>query len=179
MASPNFKIAAQLYNPIPLPISTQNEDGSSSFSIRLLSVTSAPGEPIACRLWADPFDKATTRTGYYALSYVWGNASITEEITVNGLPFQATQNLVLALKWFLNPNSPPVRYGLMLSASISASSPSATTRFALWGRFTPRATRLFVFLAPRLKNTTPRCFASSTRFARIWNIPTCRAKTPG
>ncbi|KAK0671018.1 heterokaryon incompatibility protein-domain-containing protein [Cercophora samala] len=97
MASPNFKIAAQLYGPIPLPISSQTEDGS--FSIRLLSVTSSPGEPITCRLWADPFDKAAT-TGYYALSYVWGDASITEEITVNGLPFQATKNLVLALKWF-------------------------------------------------------------------------------
>ncbi|KAK4175844.1 heterokaryon incompatibility protein-domain-containing protein [Triangularia setosa] len=97
MASPNFRIAAQLYDPIPLPISSQTSD--NSFSIRLISVISQPGEPINCQLWAAPFHGAAT-AGYFALSYVWGDASITEEITVNGLPFQATRNLVLALKWY-------------------------------------------------------------------------------
>ncbi|KAK0748434.1 heterokaryon incompatibility protein-domain-containing protein, partial [Apiosordaria backusii] len=97
MASPNFSIAAQLYDPILLPISSQT--GDDSFSIRLISVISSPGEPISCRLWAASFNDAAT-AGYFALSYVWGDASITEKIMVNGLPFQATRNLVLALKWY-------------------------------------------------------------------------------
>ncbi|KAH6648584.1 heterokaryon incompatibility protein-domain-containing protein [Truncatella angustata] len=37
---------------------------------------------------------------YAALSYVWGDASITEEILVNGQPFQATKSLASALRQF-------------------------------------------------------------------------------
>ena len=37
---------------------------------------------------------------YAALSYVWGDANDTEEIRVDGKPFQATQNLALAVRQF-------------------------------------------------------------------------------
>ncbi|KAK8036965.1 heterokaryon incompatibility protein-domain-containing protein [Apiospora marii] len=37
---------------------------------------------------------------YAALSYVWGDAKVTEEIRVDGEPFQATKNLALALRQF-------------------------------------------------------------------------------
>lgn len=35
---------------------------------------------------------------YFALSYVWGNASDTIPISVDGVPFDATRNLVEALR---------------------------------------------------------------------------------
>ena len=35
---------------------------------------------------------------YAALSYVWGDARVTEDIILNGVPFPVTSNLVSALK---------------------------------------------------------------------------------
>ena len=35
---------------------------------------------------------------YTALSYVWGDAPVTEEISVNGVSFAVTSNLALALR---------------------------------------------------------------------------------
>ncbi len=36
---------------------------------------------------------------YFALSYIWGDPSITEEVTVNGLPLAVTKNLASALRY--------------------------------------------------------------------------------
>ncbi|KAF8858545.1 HET-domain-containing protein, partial [Acephala macrosclerotiorum] len=40
------------------------------------------------------------RLEYFALSYVWGGASNTTTITVDGAPFEATANLAAALRVF-------------------------------------------------------------------------------
>jgi hypothetical protein len=94
--SPNFRIAAELYSALPLPASTDKEP----HSIRLITLEQSTGKfKISCRLRAVPFEDAATN-GYFALSYVWGDATITETIEVNGLPFQATANLVAALQWY-------------------------------------------------------------------------------
>ncbi|KAK4231866.1 heterokaryon incompatibility protein-domain-containing protein [Podospora fimiseda] len=45
---------------------------------------------------------------YTALSYVWGNPTITTCITVNGIPFQATINLVAALQQIRQQDEPVI-----------------------------------------------------------------------
>ncbi|KAK3323328.1 heterokaryon incompatibility protein-domain-containing protein [Cercophora scortea] len=52
-------------------------------------------DPIACRLTHAFF---SAPPDFSALSYVWGDANITETITVDGELFQATANLVCALR---------------------------------------------------------------------------------
>lgn len=43
-----------------------------------------------------------TSPGYIALSYMWGDPNVTEEITVSGIKVHVTSNLALALKGFLS-----------------------------------------------------------------------------
>ncbi|TGO31072.1 hypothetical protein BPAE_0002g01670 [Botrytis paeoniae] len=43
---------------------------------------------------------------YEALSYVWGDASIRQTITFNGIPFSVTQNLAIALRHLRLPLKP-------------------------------------------------------------------------
>jgi len=45
-------------------------------------------------------------TEYEALSYVWGDASIRETITFNGLPTEVTKNLYTALTYLRLPDKP-------------------------------------------------------------------------
>ncbi|KAM0256149.1 hypothetical protein ACHAQJ_005126 [Trichoderma viride] len=65
--------------------------------IRLLSIASpiSKGNIISCSLQTISLNKA--KDNFYALSYVWGDASDTAPILVNGHTFQATRNLVEAL----------------------------------------------------------------------------------
>ncbi|KAI1390503.1 heterokaryon incompatibility protein-domain-containing protein [Hypoxylon trugodes] len=81
------------YDPLP-------SDGSM---IRL--VTILPGvkhKKVKCTVANYPFSKfskgATGSVEYEALSYVWGDASITNPITLNGQPFRVTINLEAALR---------------------------------------------------------------------------------
>jgi hypothetical protein len=64
--------------------------------IRLLQLlpSSEPDEPIACSFRTVELDNAPP---YRALSYVWGDASITEVIVVNDMPYPVTANLFVAL----------------------------------------------------------------------------------
>jgi hypothetical protein len=72
---------------------------SSDFSeIRLLTLqASAKDEdsPIECTLERASFDNVLE---YTALSYVWGDVTVTKNILVNGWSFSATTNLVSALR---------------------------------------------------------------------------------
>ena len=52
---------------------------------------------LSCSLEVITFDPEPSRV-YTALSYVWGDASITEDIIVNGVPFAVTTNLASALQ---------------------------------------------------------------------------------
>lgn len=65
-------------------------------SIRILRLL--PGrwlDNIYCELQTVSLDD---NPAYHALSYVWGNPQDTGLITVNGSPFQATKNLITALR---------------------------------------------------------------------------------
>ena len=64
--------------------------------IRLLTLNLGGKDgPISCNLTTHSLDD---KPHYEAVSYVWGDASVTEPITVNGHAFSATVNLVGALK---------------------------------------------------------------------------------
>lgn len=85
---------------------------SDKSEIRLLSIVSPPESDVlslefhTCSLEHDP--------RFFALSYTWGDASITDTVVVNGLPLQVTTNLVEALK-VLN-GKPNIRIPLWVDA---------------------------------------------------------------
>ncbi|KAK0704474.1 heterokaryon incompatibility protein-domain-containing protein [Lasiosphaeris hirsuta] len=89
--NPNARISTLLYKPLP-STGTQNE-----FTRLIACELDVGSAQLQCRL--DPVSLAdATSRGYYALSYVWGDAADTEIIRVNGHEFHATKNLVLALR---------------------------------------------------------------------------------
>jgi len=63
--------------------------------VEIFPATSADDtEPVQCRLTVKYLDKAPP---YLALSYVWGDATITQDIILNGMPRSVTTNLAAAL----------------------------------------------------------------------------------
>ncbi len=52
---------------------------------------------VSCSLEVMTLDPGPSRA-YMALSYVWGDAAVTEDIIVNGVSFAVTSNLALALR---------------------------------------------------------------------------------
>lgn len=66
-------------------------------SIDLASIGETSGQLISCTLWTCSVATAQ-KNGYFALSYVWGDAQDTQPILVNGRTFKATRNLVEALR---------------------------------------------------------------------------------
>lgn len=97
--NPNEAIAPILYRPLPLrQAADPNSKDPRDHDFRLLAVDSPPDDPVLrCRLWTSSLQDAIAK-GFFALSYVWGDASITEPMMINGHPFQATRNLVAALR---------------------------------------------------------------------------------
>jgi hypothetical protein len=63
--------------------------------IRILELLPSANNTVSCRLSHVSLDDEPVFT---ALSYVWGDPTITEPITVNGQPFTITINLVAALR---------------------------------------------------------------------------------
>jgi hypothetical protein len=63
--------------------------------IRLLELLPSANDTVSCRLSQVSLNDEPVFT---ALSYVWGDPTITESITVNGQPFAITINLVAALR---------------------------------------------------------------------------------
>ncbi|CZR61815.1 uncharacterized protein PAC_11712 [Phialocephala subalpina] len=77
-------------NPLYQPLDTSRSE------IRLLEISPSlvRSSTIRCRLKSVSLTDAQE---FIALSYVWGDASQTKNISVNGIPFAATENLVAAL----------------------------------------------------------------------------------
>jgi hypothetical protein len=67
---------------------------SGSLEIRLLKLRKSDDGGICCSLTKH---NLASKPNYLALSYVWGDPQVTENITVNGNTFAATTNLVAAL----------------------------------------------------------------------------------
>ena len=65
--------------------------------VLLLHSHTSNAAPVSCSLEVMTLDPEPSRT-YMALSYVWGDASVTEDITVNGVLFAVTTNLASALR---------------------------------------------------------------------------------
>lgn len=107
--NPNEAIAATLYRPLPLRQAVDsNSKDPQDHDFRLLTVDSSPNDSILqCRLWVSSIKDATNK-GFFALSYVWGDASITEPMIINGCRFQATRNLVAALRDILSTTHAPL-----------------------------------------------------------------------
>ncbi|KAN0105923.1 HET domain containing protein [Hyaloscypha variabilis] len=78
------------YEPLP-------SDGSQ---IRLVAIMrSETNEVVECTVAHYPFNEETNRgLEYEALSYVWGDTTVTVPIKLNGQTFQATRNLEAALR---------------------------------------------------------------------------------
>ncbi|OTA52434.1 HET-domain-containing protein [Hypoxylon sp. EC38] len=78
------------YKPLPA-------DGSQ---IRLVTILPGPAhKKVKCTVESFPFIKNEANgPKYEALSYVWGDATITTPITLNSQPFQVTTNLEAALR---------------------------------------------------------------------------------
>ncbi|KAF4468086.1 heterokaryon incompatibility [Fusarium albosuccineum] len=75
--------------PLYCPLSHARE-------IRVLEILSHPGqEMVTCRLHTVSLD---SKPYFVCLSYVWGNASVREEIIADGKPMQVTVNLAAALR---------------------------------------------------------------------------------
>lgn len=65
--------------------------------ILLLHSDSSNEALVSCSLEVMTLDPEPSRA-YTALSYVWGDASITDDIAVNGVTFAVTSNLASALR---------------------------------------------------------------------------------
>ncbi|KAL5325717.1 hypothetical protein ACEPPN_006847 [Leptodophora sp. 'Broadleaf-Isolate-01'] len=76
------------YRPLPKQDANRRE-------IRLITVHEGDGTEIRCSLDTVPLDEAPS---YEALSYVWGDPKITQQIIIDGKPFQVTTNLARALR---------------------------------------------------------------------------------
>lgn len=91
--------------------------------IRLLTLHASTDEesPIQCTLKHANLDDGPE---YAALSYVWGDATITDDILVNGIPFSATMNLFSALRHIRKLDGEIVIWvdAICMSASTSSNS---------------------------------------------------------
>src|SRR5271156_950430 len=69
---------------------------SCKSEVRLLQILPSSDEDsvIECRLSKCSLDESPD---YFGLSYVWGDASVTKDIRINGHPFRVTSNLALGL----------------------------------------------------------------------------------
>lgn len=81
-----------------------DHDSQSIRLIRLLPASSFESE-IRCEIYNVSLD---TNPEYEALSYAWGDPSVTERIFLEKCPFQATRNLVLALKYLRRTDTPRI-----------------------------------------------------------------------
>jgi Heterokaryon incompatibility protein (HET) len=75
--------------------------------IRLLELdaTSSNSEHISCTMFNWELGSERQTIDFVALSYMWGDPSITEDILVNGMVFPITQNLASALMQIASSSS--------------------------------------------------------------------------
>lgn len=101
-----------LYTPL-------NED---KLEFRLIDILDTPDGSITCKLTVASFSDSRDKPHFTALSYVWGNASDTESITINDRQWPITKALAIALRhvkdhWQLEfPNSDPSTFRIWVDA---------------------------------------------------------------
>ena len=88
-ASDRLPASHSIYERLPV--------SESRTRVIVLHMHSSDAAPMSCSLEATTLDPEPCRP-YMALSYVWGDASITEDIMVNGISFAVTTNLASALR---------------------------------------------------------------------------------
>lgn len=88
-ASDRLRACRSVYEQLPL----------NKSQTRILRLHSQPSNAtiVSCSLEVMTLDPEPSMV-YTALSYVWGDASVTDDIIVNGVSFTVTTNLVSALK---------------------------------------------------------------------------------
>ncbi|KUJ19068.1 HET-domain-containing protein, partial [Mollisia scopiformis] len=87
---------------------------------------------------------------YFALSYVWGDASNTTSITVDGAPFAATANLAAALRVFRTTfGGQPNKYLWVDAVCINQDDmPERIAQVELMGRIYRQTSKVLVWLGP-------------------------------
>ncbi|KAH7370371.1 heterokaryon incompatibility protein-domain-containing protein [Rhexocercosporidium sp. MPI-PUGE-AT-0058] len=93
-----LRLKAPVFTYKPLP----KQDGSRR-EIRLITIHEGDGPELRCSLASVPLDEAPS---YEALSYVWGDPKITQEIILDGKSFHVTTNLARALRHFRDNKKP-------------------------------------------------------------------------
>ena len=88
-ASERVRTCHSVYEQLPV--------NKTSTRVLLLHSHSSYEEIVSCSLKLMTLDPEPSRA-YTALSYVWGDASVTEDIAVNGVSFAVTSNLASALR---------------------------------------------------------------------------------
>ncbi len=90
-------------NPLSLPLCRATsyvyqplDDATQSIRLIRLQPASSFGSDVHCDIYHVTLD---TQPIYEALSYAWGDAKVTSPIFLEGCPFQATVNLVSALRY--------------------------------------------------------------------------------
>lgn len=83
------------------PVYAQLFVSETRIRVLVLHPSSSDAAPVSCTLEVMTLDPAPSRA-YTALSYVWGDASVTENITVNGASFAVTTNLAQVLQQIRN-----------------------------------------------------------------------------
>lgn len=81
------------YHPVYKPLSVNK----SCTRVLVLHSHTSNAAQVRCSLEVMTLDPKPDKA-YTALSYVWGDASITEDINVNGVSFAVTSNLAVALR---------------------------------------------------------------------------------
>ena len=86
--SDQLRVCRSVYEKLPAD--------ESRTRVLVLHSNASHTTPVSCSLEAITLNPQPSKT-YMALSYVWGDASVTEDILVNGVSFAVTSNLALAL----------------------------------------------------------------------------------
>lgn len=113
-------------------------------------------EDVRCELtvwWLD----SPERPEYQTLSYVWGSASVTEEIFLNGIPWQVTVNLSCALR-YLRHSSHAVVFWIDALCINQQDLEERSVQVPLIKDIYSKAIGLTIFLGNGISHRTPRAF---------------------
>ncbi|KAL8403269.1 hypothetical protein RB594_008502 [Gaeumannomyces avenae] len=122
-------------------------------------VTIHPGswvDDVRCELTVWPLDSAR-RPEYQTLSYVWGSARVTEEISLNSIPWQVTVNLSCALR-YLRHSSYPVVFWIDALCINQQDLEERSAQVPLIRDIYSQASGLTIFLGNGISHRTPRAF---------------------
>ncbi|KAL8344350.1 hypothetical protein RB601_004736 [Gaeumannomyces tritici] len=125
--------------------------------IRLATIS--PGswlDDVRCELTNWPLDPSH-RPAYQTLSYVWGSARVTEEIFLNGIPWQVTVNLSCALRYLRHSTHPAIFWIDALCIN-QQDVKERSAQVPLIRDIYSQASGLTIFLGNGISHRTPRAF---------------------